>query len=306
MRTLIIDSHKGTVDCVPQNLHWKNSKILADTLGADLIWSYPQVNDRIGSDYDVIIFVHASQYAYIDIRWLDQSPNAKIFYVTNEYNLGEPMLLWESVKSGKRKYKVIANHPPEASKVVKKYTEDWINLNLNALVYEHKPFVPMMTLFGEERKEDCVYYGSFRSDRAKYFKKYLTDKVLLSTHSKNEENFRKVGATARRIDRIDWKDRGLHLFEHLLYIEDEKTHKYYNYLANRFYEGLSYDCLPIFASECINTIEKSGYNIGKEFIIENSDEIESKKGLKIPLEWHDKAKKEREDVLKKLIDIITS
>ena len=88
MRILIIDSHKSTKPTPATNLHWINAKQLADRLNADLIWSYKGVNDNIKENYDVIIFVHASMYAFTDYEWIEKSPNAKIFYVTNEYNLG--------------------------------------------------------------------------------------------------------------------------------------------------------------------------------------------------------------------------
>lgn len=59
MKALIIDSHKGS-DKLPSNLHTLNAKVLADKIGADLIWSYPNVNDNIESNHDVIVFNHAS------------------------------------------------------------------------------------------------------------------------------------------------------------------------------------------------------------------------------------------------------
>jgi hypothetical protein len=95
MKFLIIDSHKGSLK-EPQNLHWLNAKKIKDFLNqegheVDLIWSYPTVNDQIKSGYDRIIFNHASHYSYVDYAWLKASPEAKLFHITNEYNLGEPI-----------------------------------------------------------------------------------------------------------------------------------------------------------------------------------------------------------------------
>lgn len=304
MKILIIDSHKGTDNGIPQNMHWQNSKILADYFNADLIWSYPNVNENIKSGYDIIIFVHASHYAYTDYKWIQESPNARLFYITNEYNLGEPRTLWMAAKEG-RKYDVIANHPYQASKVVMKYVNDWHILNLNSLIYSPKPQAKQQGLFDEQRN-GCVYYGSFRKDRSLYFKKYLDENVLLSTHSKNIDKFRAVGATSIIGKRIDWAKDGLFPFKQTIYLEDEKTHIFYNYLANRFYEALNYGCTPIFSNECRNTIELSGYNIPEQYFIENSVELKNKLELNCLDEWHLKARAEKEQAIvdvKKILNL---
>jgi hypothetical protein len=133
MRILVIDSHKSSTKAPAENLHWKNAQSIAEALSADLIWSYPGVNDNIEGGYEAIVFVHASHYAFTDYAWLQRSPDAKLFYVTNEYNLGEPRTLWSAVRDG-RKYTVIANHPPAPSKLVKRHVEAWHeDVNLNAL-----------------------------------------------------------------------------------------------------------------------------------------------------------------------------
>jgi hypothetical protein len=295
MKILIIDSHKGTDNGIPQNMHWQNSKILSEYLGADLIWSYPTVNENIKSGYDIIIFVHASHYAYTDYKWVQESPDARLFYITNEYNLGEPRTLWMAAKEG-RKYDVIANHPYQASKVVMKYVNDWRILNLNSLIYSPKTQAKQQGLFDEQRN-GCIYYGSFRKDRSLYFNKYLDENVLLSTHSKNIDKFRAVGATSKIGKRIDWAKDGLFPFKQTIYLEDEKTHTHYNYLANRFYEALNYNCTPIFSSQCRNTIELSGYNIPEQYFIENSVELKNKLELNCLNEWHLKARAEKEQTI---------
>lgn len=306
MKILIIDSHKGGEISIPQNLHWQNANILAQHLGADLIWSYPTVNDNIKSGYDVIIFVHASPYAYTDYEWLQKSPDAKLYMITNEYNLGEPRTLWMAAKDG-RKYTVLANHPPEPSKLVKKYIDDWKFMNLNTLIYNPiLNIVPPMEWLFQPEKSGCVYYGSFRKDRSEYFTKYLTSDVVLSTHSKNVEKFRNVGANSLVIPRIAWAPKGVGIseFEQSLYIEDKKTHIHYNHLANRFYEALNYDCTPIFGVECMNTIEKSGYKISEDYIIDNANQIKDKIGLELDPEWHSIALREKKEVINNIKKII--
>ena len=94
MKTLVIDSHKSGRFTPQENLHWVNARQIADHLGADLIWSYPTVNSKVSNGYDRIIFHHASAYSYTDYEWIEKNSNAKLFYIVNEYNLGEPRTLW--------------------------------------------------------------------------------------------------------------------------------------------------------------------------------------------------------------------
>ena len=309
MRVLVIDSHKSSSNKPAQNMHWINANIIADAMGGDLIWSYPSVNDKIESDYDVIIFVHASHYAYTDYEWLEKSPNAKLFYVTNEYNLGEPRTAWMAAKRAGRKYTVVANHPQKISKVVGKYVEDWIELNLNALVYN--PVLEAPKEQDEQRSifDDCVdlggvvYYGSFRKGRIEYFKEYLRGLVTVSTHHSNHVKFQALGVEPNFVPRVDWSKGGLFDYDLSLYIEDEITHENYNHLANRFYEALNYDCCPIFDKSCLNTVVKSGYDISEDYFVGCHDDIAGKLDLKAPQAWKDKAQEERGEVLAKLVDI---
>src|ERR1051326_4504517 len=312
-KILIIDSHKSSSNKPATNLHWLNAKLLANHLNADLIWSYPTVNDSIKSGYDKIIFVHASAYSYVDFKWLEQSPDAKLYFITNEFNLGESRILWIAIKQGRR-YEVIANHPPEPSKVVKKYTTAWHNVNLNALsfnpVCEMNPTAGYINqvhgiAIGIERK--CIYYGSFRKDRIPSFQKYLHAPVILSTHSKNEQKFRDIGVDSEIRKRIDWNSNDLQQYQFSLYIEDETTHKYYNYLANRFYEALNYGLVPIFTSECKDTIEKSGYNIPSDLVVDSLEQLidvmKDDYGCLLS-GWKLKAQQEKDEVLKELSSIL--
>ena len=260
MKVLVIDSHKSVSNKPCQNLHWLNARKIADHLNGDLIWSYKGVNDSIEGGYDKIIFVHASHYAYTDYAWLEASPDADLYYITNEYNLGEPRTLWMAAKAG-RKYTVIANHPSKPSKVVMKYVSDWKICNLNSLCYEGQ----RIDMFSEKQNK-AVYYGSFRKKRGDYFIKYLSSPHLItSTHSKNHEKFAGLGLSPNFVKRINWDSEGLSSFRFSLYIEDTTTHEHYNYLANRFYEALIWDCVPLFDQSCANTLEKSLYPISKVY-----------------------------------------
>lgn len=277
MRILIIDSHKGGIS-PPQNLHWLNADRIRDhltTLGhtVDFIWSYPSVNDSIKENYDVIVFNHASQYSFVDYEWVHRSPNAKLFYITNEYNLGEPRILWMAVKNGRR-YSVIANHSSKISKVVTKYTDSWDVVNINALIADDSYTEPCL-----EAKDGCIYYGSFRKGRIPSFIKYFTSEdVVVSTHKKNRQKFTDAGVSPKFIDRINWKV-GLKSYKSSLYLEDELTHTNYNCPANRFYEAINDYVVPFFDSTCLNTLNLSLYKdiiVPDLFVVHNSEDLRSK------------------------------
>lgn len=303
-RILVIDSHRSSNGKPQENLHWKNAKAIADHLHADLIWSYPQVNHDVKSGYDSIIFVHASHYSYTDYKWLELSPKAALFYVVNEYNLGEPRTLWTAAKDG-RNYTVIANHPSEASKVVQKYVSEWKICNLNAISYN--PSVPVKSKSGLFRLQQggCVYYGNYRSDRKKYFVKYLNRDgvVTLSTSSKNEDKFRAAGINCRMFGRIIWppKGEGLKKWKCSLYLEDETTHVHYNFLANRFYEALNQNVRPVFDQSCHGTVRKSGYPIDDSNFVDGTPElrtlVKSTSNWSAPRQWHKAAMEEKASVL---------
>lgn len=300
MKVLVIDSHKSTKPTPANNLHWINAKQIADHFDGELIWSYKGVNDEIKADYDVIIFVHASMYSFVDYAWLEASPDAKIFFVTNEYNLGEPRILWMAAKAG-RKYDVIANHPQAASKVVNKYVDDWNIVNLNALC------VKLHHIGTKSIADTVLYYGSFRKGRTKYFQKYLGDhNVTVSSHKKNHPKFQDLEIEPEFIPRINWSKDGLKPYKYALYIEDEKTHTHYNYLANRFYESLCYGVVPFFDKSCLGTIEKSGYNIGPEYMVDSVEDLQEKLNNPPPFrpDWMRNALKEKAQCLLDINTII--
>jgi len=299
MKILIIDSHKGSLK-EPQNLHWLNAKRIKDFLvqcghEVDLIWSYPTVNDEIKSGYDRIVFNHASHYSYVDYAWLQASPEAKIFHITNEYNLGEPRALWMGVKEGRR-YEVIANHEPKISKIVEKYINNWHFVNLNALIFNPQDVVA--------EQSGCIYYGSYRKGRESSFRKFLQGGVTISTHQKNREKFSAIGVNGPFIDRINWSKDGLSAFYSSLYMEDDVNHSSYNCLANRFYEALNYGVLTLFDRECANTIAKSGYVIPDDCLVGNAQELQLKTSFQMPdlkasclSTWKEKAAEEVKETL---------
>lgn len=277
LRILIIDSHKGGLT-PPQNLHWLNALRIKDHLTlnghmVDFIWSYKSVNYTIKEDYDLVIFNHASQYSFVDYEWLRRSPRAKLFYITNEYNLGEPRILWMAVKEGRR-YSVIANHSAKISKVVTKYTDSWNVVNINALIADNSSLAQDLS-----SKSGCIYYGSFRKGRIPSFVKYFNcEEIIVSTHKKNRQKFIDVGVSPQFIDRVNWKV-GLKPYQSSLYIEDEVTHTNYNFPANRFYEAINDYVIPFFDDTCLNTLNLSVYKdiiMHDLFVVHNLEDLKYK------------------------------
>ena len=305
MKTLIIDSHKGFPHENATNLHVRNARIIAEKLGATLIASHAGADEIAQQKWDRIVFNHASGYSNVDYKCLEMNPEAKLCYITNEYNLGEPQLLWMAAKTG-RKYNVIANHPPEASKVVKKYVDNWDIVNLNAIIFEEKKDTEEELLF-PIKQDGVVYYGSFRANRKKYFEKYFDERIYVSTSKDNIIKFGKIlpNLNCKFIGKLKWKPiKQLKSFAISLYIEDEKTHKHYNHLANRFYEAISCGVTPVFDYSCVDTTNKSGYCIPEEYFCKSPDDLHSKTGLKIKDGWIELARVEKKQVLDKIKALI--
>lgn len=314
MKTLIIDSHKSSDDSDQQSLHWQNARIVANHLGADLIWSYPSVNNNIKTGYDVIIFCHSSQYAFISDEWLHLNKNAKLFYMMNDYSIGEPMLLWKFAKEG-RHYDVIANHDREYSaKIVKKYTDRWLTTNLNSIITNRDLYLNFKSegLFGDiYRNKACVYYGTFRRGRTESIRRLLSGCVI-STHQKNRPLFKRNGSGNNFTDRLDLNGGDLSRYMASLYIEDDATHTDYSCLANRFYEAINSRTHMLYDRRCMNTYERSGYlrYIPEQLMVENVDDIKKALQYAAHYEFDDRliveAENERTNCLNEIVRFVAS
>jgi hypothetical protein len=281
---LIIDSHNAEINEKKIfNLHLRNSLILKKMFNADLVALPHHLQNK---QYEKIVFVHASNYTksrhFIDFI-LKQKIEPELWYVCNDYNLGEPTAIWNLCKKYGFKYNVIANHQPEHSKIVTKYVDRWHVCNLNSLIFE--PLTPpsfdqVSTFFGTDSdyRTDIVYFGAWRSNREKYFKKYFDRDFAVSTSKKNIKKYQEKGIHALWSSRLNWYGNKGTLFDYKssLYLEDEKTHEWYSHLANRWYEALSYNIPSFFDRSCMNTIEKAKLNYPDCYIVDSLDELREK------------------------------
>jgi hypothetical protein len=269
MRILLVETSplsKNNDVCV----HARNSVILADYLkqkhDCRLVSSEEEILD-VEEQFDFIIFVSATFYFKYEkfLILMKNQKGCKIGWITNEFEL----FMQDFLKQYGVDF-IIANFEEWGVKKAHTYTK-YLMTNLNAL--QARPRNPMC-----QKTYDICYLGTYRKYRETYFKKYLIKDMILSTSGKNIKKFQLLGCDCWLTDKFSWKEgeETLNLFKASLYIEDSKTHKLYNFLANRLYESLYCNCMVLFDKSCINTIKRSGYLIDDYFIIDSYYEINDK------------------------------
>lgn len=260
------------------------------------------MNKNHKTDYDVIIVSYASFYCNFEEmkRIMKNNKKARLYWITNEYDLLPNGSLYKLFKE--RNAEIIANFESSASKI--KVFKRHHMLNLNLLFFQQKE--------EQNKKYSICYYGTFRKNRTKYFKKYINNKEFyLSSSSKNFKKFKSIGCNFKPIKKMKWGENKdtLGLFKYSLYIEDEYTHNNFNNLANRFYEALSNDTVVLFDRSCINTLKKS--EIAKfdysDFIIDDLKNINDRdyiKDVKKQNEWKQYIEDCRRKMLEEFEEII--
>ena len=284
----------------------RNCRYLANFLRAKghwtKIWYLDDIDQCADTDYDVIIWSYSSFYANFRAmaQIIKQNPKARIFWLTNEYDLRPNGTVVDEAK--KRGFDVIANYENPVIITHKKHHF----LNLNLLFLEPKDI--------KDKKFNICYYGTYRKDRAKYFKKYINStNFILSSTTSNYKKFASIGCKFRPCAKFKWgkNSQTLGLFKYSLYIEDEYIHTHFNNLANRFYEALSNETVTLFDRSCINTIKRS--EIGtlgldyEPFLIDSLDNLSERNYVKdweIQKTWRDKILLEREKMLEQFYKII--
>jgi len=323
-KILIIDSLENMDNADSKlSVHTRNALLLSKYLNCDVVGSKEydfHVRKIINNRYDIIIFNYGS--GYMEFKFIMdfclKNKDTKYFLIQNEYNSKNPVLEKLAYRHN-IKYKVISNYFSTNDTALfhyyyGKHFDEYTVLNLNAIIYEGKieddRVSGFFSAYKKENKIPIIYYGMFRTDRVKYFLKYFDEDFHVSVSPKRIRYYIDAGVTAKFIPPLKWAGNENRLFDvrSSLYIEDEFTHTNYNFLANRFYEGLMYNVPLFFDKSCMNTIEKSGYPIDDYFIVDNKKELMKKvnelNNYSYPQKMHDKARSERAEVLKKIKEYI--
>lgn len=275
MRIALIDIKVGTrVGGSFTAVNMRNMELIKKELNADFYYSTDQLinNNKV---YDAFVFGFGSINSDINrtIEFVNKSDNPKLIFISGEYEQQTNQALWYL----KRPYTVVKNYDGWGKLAGKTNgrIESAVELNLNLLIAKPPNDIA-------QKKYDCIYYGRWRPDRGKYFKKYIQGGMYLSTSTKNMKKFKHHGCNPKYLDTIDWTERRetLNLFRYSLYIEDEYTHKVFNNLANRWYEAGFCNNVVFFDANCWNTIMKSEIaqwrDEIKDYVVTSHEDLQQK------------------------------
>jgi hypothetical protein len=279
--------------------YWRNDRILRS------LFDVPIINGR-WRDYafqDIRNIVLTYSAGWADFRqivsFLTHHPDSQIIRFLNEY---DNQKLNSSVAHivDDAKCVFIANFP-----ATQKFFKEYHHWNINTLIFEKEKIKRAIP----EKKYNVLYYGMFRKNRLIYFKKYLDERIHVSTSRKNILLFKQAGVRPQFIKHFYWgKSSILELFRYSLYIEDIYTHSHYNFPANRFYEALMFQTVLLVDENCKNTFDKAGISV-EDYIVSDGDSVRKRTKelnrhyehhLKNQAKWRIQAEAERHEVIEKL------
>ena len=220
----------------------------------------------VNIQYDIILFSAAT--FYFDFTKLDKliknQKKCRIGWMTNEFELFANGYTKDHMTF------MINNFDEEGIKKAHRH-DQLLTTNLNTLMA--RPRNEKI-----EKKYDLCYWGTYRKYRIKYFEKYFDDRMLLSTSTKNIKKFQDIDVHCMVTDKLSWEEgnESLNFVKASIYIEDSKTHGWFNYMANRFFEALFCNTAMFFDVSCQNTIDKDIYHIDPYFIVDGPDELEER------------------------------
>ena len=269
-------------------VHVRNSLILKKELGYELVTHMSQIPAALQKQWDHIVCCYASPYmkykAYMDI--IDANPNAKLWFLVNDYDLEDNVLLRNVVKKYHKKYNVICNTERSGyrhwilgknleEKKLNDWIEEWHVANLNSLIFSTNKQQQNLDI-----KKNCIYFGTPRKHRYKDMAAFNgIENYHISSSAKNQLKYTNAGIQATTyLDKLDWTigNETLTQYKYSIYFEDVHTHDIYSGLANRFYECLMCDVILFFDSKCQKTITKAidhGYKINDFLIVKDANEI---------------------------------
>ena len=279
--------------------YFRNTLIISDYLEATFLYNENEYNKNLETKFDAILIFYANYYSPVKQmkQIAENNKAAKYYFIANEYTITAAYTFLKD-----KDLTFISNWEEEGK----------IMLNLNLLFSKYPNEL-------KEKPYDCVYYGTFRTDRAEYYKEYLKEDLYLSTTSKNFKKYKHIGCKAKLIKKLSWEENKetLNLFKYQLYIEDKHTHKVFNNLANRYYEAGFCNNVVFFDVNCQNTINKSELNYYKDlvedYIVESYEDLQNKikecnkdfnKHLAIQKSWRMPEALSRKLMLKELKNII--
>jgi hypothetical protein len=288
-----IDAHVRNAIAIQKGLRSKGHHV-------DLLFT-EENSKKYQKKYDLIFASYGTQYPLIhELDQIEEKNTDTIWsWITNEYNL-KPNSMFVNIFK-RRKSFLLCNY--EIGAVRFNYFQNQYSVNLNTLLFLDAPKC--------KKSLDFIYYGTYRPNREIYFKKYLTDKVYLSTSTKNHKKFLHIGVKSKPLKKFSWQTPALLNFRYSLYIEDVFSHNNFNNLANRYYESLGCRCVLLFDKSCINTLIKAKLLNYEQFIISSSDDYNKFNAdnyeslLSIQSTWRDNVYIEQQNTLNQIDNIIT-
>lgn len=284
--------------------HVRNCVAINERLRWDMAWDENKIKSAAKKQYDRYLFSYSAKFAPHDAmaRFVESQPNARRFWMMNEYNGSVPKCLRDAGD-----VTVLAGFERLPSRDYR-YVRDWHAIDLNLILIGDR--------FETAKKYGCIYYGTYRPGREADFVNYLKPGIALSSSTKNHKLFRSIGCTSRMVDKISWINRRetLRLFRYSLIIEDEYSHKNYTHLPNRFYEAWWCGCIPLIDEQCRVSVQRSGYDV-PEFCFVTPDTISERiseldvdyanKQLELDRRVSDEIMSRHENIMAQIVSILT-
>lgn len=144
-------------------------------------------------------------------------------------------------------------------------------INWNCLTFDWD--IGILDMHDRAFSDVMVYYGSYREDRAKYFRRYFDNTEVSTLISSPSGKFveHKHDYHVVLVSKWDELSSMLVHFGLGLYIEDRLSHTNFHSPANRFYEMLSCGVPMVFQPECEVMLKKAGYDVTPWIVRKASD-----------------------------------